>query len=79
MDDPSGQVGWAPPAPRELPALRARLVDHVRSPAAHAAARDALRAGAGALSPRTGDVDRDAQVLLAEEHARLEAAELHDE
>ena len=36
----------------------------------------ALREGRGAISPRTGDLERDARLLLAEELARLEAAEL---
>ena len=38
----------------------------------------ALREGRGAISPRTGDLERDARILLAEELARLEAAELFD-
>lgn len=76
MGGPPASAEWNPPAPRELPDLRSRLIDHVGSPAARAVTVGALRAGRGALSPRTGDAERDARILLGEEQARLEGAEL---
>lgn len=76
MEERHETAGWAPPAPSELPDLRSRLVDHLGSPGARIATRDALRAGRGAISPRTGEVERDAELLLAEEQDRLNAAQL---
>ena len=73
MDAPAA---WAPPAPRDMPDLRTRIMDYLLTPAMHASVVQALSEGRGAVSPRTGDLHRDASILIDEEHQRLDAAEL---
>lgn len=66
---------WTAPGPRELPALRTALAEHMRSPVEHQATAAALAAGRGTLVP-AGAPHRAASILLGEEHERLKAAQL---
>lgn len=70
-------VEWSPPEPRELPAIRENLVNQMRSPYEQHVLTELLQNGKGTLSPHTGDVSRDAAILLSEERDRLAAAELY--
>lgn len=67
---------WTPPAPRELPALRATLVDHLRSPHELEMTAQVLAMGKGSLVP-PGPPRVAAATLLREEQARLTDAELY--
>lgn len=69
--------GWVPPLPRELPALRAALAEHLRSPGQLQTMAQVLAMGKGTLTPGTGDVRRDADILLQEEWSRLAGAVLY--
>lgn len=51
-------------------------MEYLGGPAMLATTVSALREGRGAISPRTGDLERDASILIAEELERLAAAEL---
>lgn len=72
-----GMVEWSPPEPRELPAIRENLANQMRSPYEQQVLTELLQGGKGTLSPHTGDVSRDAAILLSEERDRLAAAELY--
>ncbi|QQQ77405.1 hypothetical protein IOD16_02360 [Saccharothrix sp. 6-C] len=67
---------WKPPAPRELPALRAALAEHMRNPFNLEMTARTLAAGKGALIP-PGPPHQAAATLLADEHRRLRAAQLY--
>ncbi|WP_133824593.1 hypothetical protein [Actinomycetospora succinea] len=76
MDSAGLEPSWKPPCPSEMPDLRARLIDYLGGPAMHASVVSALGEGRGAISPRTGNLRRDARILMEEELERLKAAEL---
>lgn len=68
---------WSPPEPRDLPRWRESLAEHMRSPYEHRALVQHLSMGRGTLSPQTGDLGRDAAILLDDERLRLASAELY--
>lgn len=67
---------WTPPAPRELPAVRSALAEHMRSPYQLELSARVLAAGKGALVP-AGAPRQAAATLLADEGQRLRAADLY--
>ncbi|GAA3459520.1 hypothetical protein ACFFSW_21315 [Saccharothrix longispora] len=69
---------WTPPAPRELPALRAALAEYLRSPLQLQTQTQLLQTSTpGTLRPNTGDPARDARLLLEQERTRLAEAVLY--
>ena len=67
---------WTPPAPRELPAVRTALAEHMRNPYQLELTARTLAAGKGALVP-PGSPHQAAAILLDEEHQRLRTADLY--
>lgn len=68
---------WNPPKPRELPALRERLIDQMRNPFEHMAISQMIGMGLGTVVPFPRDPERSAAALLADEHRRLTAAHMY--
>ncbi|MEV7038357.1 hypothetical protein [Amycolatopsis sp. NPDC051061] len=68
-------AAWSPPTPRQLPALREHLADHLMTWPAHLYVEEALRQGRGTLRPITGP-KVGASLLLEDEHRRLSGAQL---
>jgi hypothetical protein len=68
---------WTAPQPRELSALRRALAEQMRSPYERQTLAQLLRTNTGTLRPRTGDLARDAEIMLDQEHMRLSSAVLY--
>ncbi|MFB6908029.1 hypothetical protein ACFCWB_27525 [Streptomyces bacillaris] len=73
---------WNPPDPKQLPELRAELLDHYGSTAALLSMREALRAGRGVIIPEVPGInappaDVAAEILIGSERHRLADAQLY--
>lgn len=68
---------WSPPEPRDLPRWRESPAKQMRSPHEHVALTKILSMGREPLSPQTGNLNRDATILLQEEQRRLTGADLY--
>ncbi|GAA3015372.1 hypothetical protein [Streptomyces fulvorobeus] len=79
---PTTPARWEPPDPKQLPELRAELLDHYSSEPAMLSMRQALSAGRGVIVPEVPGMDAApdavaAQILIASERHRLADAHLY--